>query len=164
MKNICLIILIFWPMLSIGQKNYEQIYLGGSRNLNNELSKYFAENDSPLIDDTAHIFFIKITAKKKANSLNEKLTFQVFGKDTSLKNLLLNFLISHKHKWNYRKLKKAGALLPIFIASYRTDFKKIFVNWANIPVEDLPESQLVHFIKPIVIQLYCCPSHPSKDF
>lgn len=158
-----MILLISCPMLSIGQRTSKQIYLGGINKLNNELSDFLAGKEN-IQDDTAHIFFIQILANKKATIEDDKIQFKVFGKDTVIKNLLIDFFISRKKNWNYNELKKMNGIVPIFISSYRINYNNIFIDWNNFLTEEFPESQEAIFVKPLIVQLYCCPSTPSKDF
>ncbi len=164
MKIFYIITLFLFPIHSIGQNKIEEIYFGGTQNLTNELSIYLAEKVNTQLDDTAHILFVKISAANRVRNSGEIITFDFFEKDSLFKKSLLDFFMTHKSKWNYKKLKKVSAILPIFITSYRKDFNKIFVNWSSVLNGGFQENQLAYFIKPLFIQLYCCPSSPSRDF
>ena len=152
------------PILGNGQKKIKEIYFGGTHSLNSELSIFLAEKENIQLDDTAHILFVRVSALKKTKKSGEKIIFEIFEKDSLFKKLLLNFFTIHKSKWNYKKLKKMSAIVPIFIASYRKDFNKIYFNWSNLLSENFHENQITYFLNPLVVQLYCCPSSPSRDF
>lgn len=160
MKIFYLLTFLLPPLFGIGQKKIGEIYSGGTEKLYSELSDFLAEKEN-LSEDTVHIFLIQISGNKRKYRFEEKIKFQVFGKDSVLKELLFDFLNAHKTSWNYRKLKRTTAILPIYIISYRNDHDKIFVDMSHNIYDGVQENKLVYFIKPLMIQFYCCPSTGS---
>jgi hypothetical protein len=142
----------------------DMIYKGGSFKLNNDLSNFLAEKMGVQFDDTAYIFIIQVSANKKVNGINDKIKFEVFGKDNSMKKLVSDFLTSNSINWDYRKFKNSNVIIPLFITSFHTDYKHLYFDWSDVLNKELPKSQMALFFRPLVIQLYCCPSEPGRDF
>jgi hypothetical protein len=89
--------------------------------------------------------------------------FEIFGKDNSMRKLVSDYLELNAMYWNYRKIKKRKVMVPLLISAFYRS-KQPYFDWRDIFNSRPPETQKVIFFTPIIIQLYCCPSEPSKDF
>jgi len=164
MKYFYLLFILLLPLISIGQEKSDIIYKGGALKLNNDLSNFLADERRVSFDDTAYVFILQVSAKKNVNRIDDKIKFQIFGQGNSMKKLVFDFLTSNSINWNYRKLKKSNVIIPLFITSFRTTNKQSYFDWKDLFNKELPESQMALFFSPLIIQLYCCPSEPNRDF